>query len=101
MWAGDEEDDEDEEDDLQPPLYLVPTSVQYPAMRSLALLLFAFLTPLARAVPVAYQLPTDGPLPKTYRVTLAIVEAKNPNWIVSQFSCGVVRTVTAENKGKF
>ncbi len=52
-------------------------------------------------VPVSYQLPTDGPLPQTYLVTLAIVEAKNPDWIVSQFACGVARTVTAENGGKF
>src|SRR4051794_9199800 len=52
-------------------------------------------------VPVTYQLPTDGPLPRTYRVTLAIVDAKNPDWIVGQFANGVVRTVTAENGGKF
>ena len=52
-------------------------------------------------VPVSYQLPTDGPLPRTYRVTLAIVDAKNPDWIISQFACGVARTVTAENGGKF
>ena len=50
---------------------------------------------------VRYTLPADGPLPKTYRVTLAIVDAKNPDWIVSQFACGVTRTVTAENGGKF
>jgi len=50
---------------------------------------------------VAYQLPADGPLPRTWRVTLAIVDAKNPDWIISQFACGVVRTVTAENGGKF
>lgn len=52
-------------------------------------------------VPVAYALPTDGPLPRTWRVTLAIVEAKNPDWIISQFACGVPRTVTAANNGKF
>lgn len=52
-------------------------------------------------VPVTYELPTDGPLPKTYLVTLGIVDAKNPAWIVSQFACGVARTVTADNKGKF
>lgn len=65
--------------------------------------------PAARAEPpapssgasVAYQLPTDGPLPRTYRVTLAIVDAKNPDWIVSQFLNGAVRTVTADNGGKF
>jgi hypothetical protein len=52
-------------------------------------------------VPVTYQLPTDGPLPKTYRVTLAAVDPKNPDWIVAQFARGIVRTVTAENGGKF
>ncbi len=52
-------------------------------------------------VPISYELPADGPLPKTYRVTLAIVDAKNPDWIVSQFACGVARTVTKENGGKF
>jgi len=46
-------------------------------------------------------LPTDGPLPKTYRVTLAITTPDNPDWIVSTFVAGAVRTVTAENKGKF
>jgi len=50
---------------------------------------------------VTYQLPADGPLPKTWRVTLAIVDAKNPDWIVSQFVCGAARTVTKENGGKF
>src|SRR4051812_811199 len=50
---------------------------------------------------IQYQLPVDGPLPKTYRVTLAIVDSKNPDWIISQFACGVARTVTAENGGKF
>ncbi|MFN0076667.1 MAG: hypothetical protein ACKVY0_09345 [Prosthecobacter sp.] len=52
-------------------------------------------------VPVGYQLPTTGPLPQTYRVTLAIVDAQKPDWIISQFAAGVVRTVTAENGGKF
>src|ERR1700719_1648110 len=52
-------------------------------------------------VPVTYQLPTDGPLPRTWRVTLAIVDPKNPDWIISQFTCGAVRTVTGENGGKF
>jgi len=50
---------------------------------------------------VAYELPTDGPLPKTYLVTLAIVDPKNPDWIVSTFVAGQARTVTEENKGKF
>jgi hypothetical protein len=52
-------------------------------------------------VPVSYELPTTGSLPQTYRVTLAIVDAKRPSWIISQFAAGVVRTVTAENGGKF
>ena len=55
----------------------------------------------AVGVPVSYELPTTGPLPQTYRVTLAIVDAKKPAWIISQFAAGVVRTVTAENGGKF
>jgi hypothetical protein len=50
---------------------------------------------------ISYQLPADGPLPKTWRVTLAIVDPKNPDWIISQFARGVVRTVTAENQGRF
>lgn len=55
----------------------------------------------ARGVPVSYELPADGPLPQTYLVTLAIVEAQHPDWIVSQFVCGGARTVTVENGGKF
>src|SRR5436190_23704101 len=55
----------------------------------------------AVGVPVTYTLPTEGPLPRTYRVTLAIVDAKNPDWIISQFASGVARTVTAENGGRF
>ncbi|WP_395747822.1 hypothetical protein [Prosthecobacter sp.] len=50
---------------------------------------------------MSYQLPTTGPLPKTYRVTLAVVDEKKPDWIISQFAAGVVRTVTVENGGKF
>jgi hypothetical protein len=52
-------------------------------------------------VPVSYVLPSDGSLARTYRVTLAITAPDNPDWIISQFACGVVRTVTAENQGKF
>ncbi|WP_395736023.1 hypothetical protein [Prosthecobacter sp.] len=52
-------------------------------------------------VDVSYQLPTTSPLPQTYRVTLAIVDEKKPDWIISQFAAGVVRTVTVENGGKF
>src|SRR5579875_2611162 len=54
-----------------------------------------------QGTPITYQLPTEGPLPRTYRVTLAITDPKNPDWIVSQFVTGAVRTVTAENQGKF
>lgn len=85
--------------------------MNFPALRRLLLLLLlvvvAALLPATAAdrpgagVPVSYELPTDGPLPRTYLVTLAIVEAKNPDWIVSQFASGVARTVTAENGGKF
>lgn len=57
-------------------------------------------TPVVGA-PIAYQLPTDGPLPKTYRVTLAVTDPKNPDWIVSTFLAGAARTVTTENQGRF
>ena len=57
--------------------------------------------PKALGVPVSYQLPTDGPLPRTYRVTLALTAPDDPAWIVSTFLCGTERTVTAENQGKF
>jgi len=53
------------------------------------------------AATVSYQLPTEGALPQTYLVTLAIVDLKNPDWILSTFVAGAPRTVTAENKGKF
>ncbi len=55
-------------------------------------------TPACR---VDIRLPADGPLPRTYRVTLAVVDPDNPDWIVSTFVSGGVRTVTAENGGKF
>lgn len=49
--------------------------------------------------PITYQLP---PTPdQTYTVTLAITDAKNPDWIVCTFLSGMARTVTAENKGRF
>ena len=53
------------------------------------------------AAAVSYQLPSEGALPQTYLVTLAIVDPKNPDWILSTFVAGAPRTVTAENKGKF
>ena len=52
-------------------------------------------------VPVTYQLPADGSLPRTYLVTLAIVDPKNTDWILSTFVAGAPRTVTAENSGRF
>ena len=52
-------------------------------------------------VEVHYQLPATGPLPRTYRVTLAAVDPKDPDWIISTFAAGVERTVTAGNQGKF
>ncbi|MBA3937122.1 MAG: hypothetical protein H0X38_06645 [Planctomycetes bacterium] len=52
-------------------------------------------------VPISYALPADGSPSGTWRVTLAIVDAKNPDWIISQFAAGVPRTVTAENHGRF
>ena len=55
----------------------------------------------APGVAISYTLPTDGPLPRTYRVTLAITDARDPDWIVSSFLSGEPRTVTAENKGRF
>ncbi len=73
----------------------------------LILLAITWMPALARAagantgVEVSYQLPATGPLPQTYRVTLAVVDAKKPEWIISQFAAGVVRTVTMENGGKF
>ncbi len=50
---------------------------------------------------VTYQLPTDGQLPQTYRVTLATTLANDPDWIVSTFVAGEPRTVTQENQGRF
>jgi hypothetical protein len=55
----------------------------------------------ASSVKISYQLPTTGALPQTYRVTLAMTDPANPDWIVSQPVCGAVRIVTAENKGVF
>jgi hypothetical protein len=57
--------------------------------------------PPQEGVKVSYQLPADGPLPRTYLVTLAIVTRDNPDWIVSQFVRGEPRTVTVENQGRF
>jgi hypothetical protein len=71
----------------------------------IVLALFASLAYSASAetVPatVSYTLPTDGPLPRTWRVTLAITAPDNPDWIVSTFVAGEPRTVTEENQGRF
>jgi hypothetical protein len=74
----------------------------------IALLLCAFVAGTGAAadapnlgVPISYTLPSDGSPSKTWRVTLAIVDAKNPDWVISQFAAGVARTVTAENGGRF
>jgi hypothetical protein len=50
---------------------------------------------------VHYRLPVDGPLPRTYLVTLAVTDPHRPDWIVSTFATDVVRTVTAQNQGQF
>lgn len=52
-------------------------------------------------VAVSYRLPADGPLPRTWRVTLAVVDARNTNWVIREFVAGRPRTVTAENGGRF
>ena len=52
-------------------------------------------------VDVRYTLPSAGPLPQTYRVTLAIIDPKNPDWILSTFLAGQPRTVTVANQGRF
>ena len=50
---------------------------------------------------IHYQLPTDGPLPRTYLVTLAVTDPRHPGWVVANFASGLVRTVTTENQGRF
>lgn len=67
----------------------------------LSLLSVAALAAEVAGAEISYRLPTDGPLPRTWRVTLAITDPKNPDWIISQFAAGVARTVTAENGGRF
>jgi hypothetical protein len=57
--------------------------------------------PPAIGVAIHYTLPSDGPLPATFRVTLAITDAHDADWVVSTFVRGATRTVTAENKGEF
>ena len=41
----------------------------------------------SNGVAVNYRLPLTGPLPRTYRVTLAIVDARKPGW-----TCAAERT---------
>ncbi|MGI6494921.1 MAG: hypothetical protein ACOX5G_02320 [Kiritimatiellia bacterium] len=67
----------------------------------LALLSLVSASAFAASATVTYQLPADGPLPKTYLVTLAAVDRDNPDWIVASFLCGAPRTVTVENQGRF
>lgn len=50
---------------------------------------------------VTYRLPASESLPKAYRVTLAITDPKDPDWIVSTFVAGATRVVTKENGGHF
>lgn len=54
-----------------------------------------------KGVEISYQLSMDGPLPRTYRVTLAITDPNNPDWIISTFVAGGMRTVTQQNQGRF
>ncbi|WP_269523331.1 hypothetical protein [Coraliomargarita parva] len=54
-----------------------------------------------QGIGISYALPVDGKFPRTYLVTLAITAPDNPDWIVSTFVAGQVRTVTAENQGQF
>jgi len=56
---------------------------------------------VAVGTPVRYSLPKDGPLPKTYRVTLAAAPRNDPDFVVATFVAGGARTVTAENGGQF
>lgn len=50
-------------------------------------------------VPISYQLPEERP--GDYLVTLAVVDAKNPAWLISTFVAGARREVTAQNGGRF
>ena len=70
---------------LLPPLFCVAARAQEAA---------------SNGVPVTYQLPADL-APGTYRVTLAIVDATDPNWVISTFVAGAPRQVTTQNKGRF
>jgi len=52
-------------------------------------------------VPIEFQLPTDGPLPRTYRVTLAAVDKDDPDWVFGSIVAGEPYTVTEDNQGRF
>ena len=49
--------------------------------------------PVAAGVPISYELPQVSSGEQTYLVTLAIVDAKNPDWVISTFVAGQPRTV--------
>jgi hypothetical protein len=61
----------------------------------------ASLVGAAEGVKVRYRLPVEGELPTTYRVTLAVTPADEPEWVVSTFLAGAPRTVKEENGGEF
>lgn len=70
----------------------------------LPFLAFLFICAYGRTetgVPIRYDLPSLDSESSTYLVTLAIVDKKNPDWIISTFVSGQPRTVTPENKGRF
>ena len=51
-------------------------------------------------VKISYNLPIK-PMPAVYRVTIAIVTADNPEWIVRTLISGAVREVTVHNNGLY
>ena len=65
------------------------------------LLCVAAVASAAEGVKVRYRLPTDGELPRTYRVTLAVTPVDEPDWVVSTFLAGAPRTVSEDNQGEF
>jgi len=66
-------------------------------MKKLGLLVMTLVTGwLANSASVTYELPAVQKGEKTYLVTLAIVDAKNPDWVVSTFVAGKPVTVTPD-----
>ncbi len=63
-------------------------------------LLGVLLSPAVQAVEVTYRLPVSS-APAMYRVTVAIVPADRPEWIVRTLLSGAVREVTRQNQGRF